>query len=149
LQCKWKGEPDFKTQPGMALTVALSSVDCSCTIRNVPRIPEHCIVYALKVEWPLLTSFTSVDDFVLSERSSGDAVAAAAAAANPAGGPAGDDDMDSEGSVKLDKDNVQHMTWLYNRAQARAARFGISGVTYNLTMQVVRLRGEGETTSTV
>jgi len=84
------------------------------------------------MEWPLLTSFTSVDEFVLSDRATADAAAAAAGAA--AG--ADDDDMQGVASVRLDKDDVQHMTWLYNRALARANQFGINGVTYNLTMQV-------------
>ena len=91
----------------------------SCTIRNVPRLPEHCIVYALKVEWPLLLSFTSPTQFELYERKDG-----------------GDDYLPS--AVSLDKDDARHMTWLYERARARAAQFGISGVTYALTMQVVK-----------
>jgi ubiquitin-activating enzyme E1 C len=102
-------------------------------IRNVPRIPEHCIVYALKIEWPLLQSFTSVDEFVLGERKEEPAAAAAGAS-----GPTAGDDEEMTGSVSLDKDNVHHMTWIYNRAAARAAKFGIKGVTYNLTMQVVK-----------
>ena len=91
----------------------------SCTIRNVPRLPEHCIVYALKVEWPLLLSFRSPSDFELYERKD-----------------AGDDFLPS--AVSLDKDDARHMTWLYERAKARAAQFGIGGVSYALTMQVVK-----------
>ena len=91
----------------------------SCTIRNVPRLPEHCIVYALKVEWPLLLSFASPTEYSLYERKD-----------------AGDEFVPS--AVSLDKDDVAHMTWLYERAKARAQRFGIGGVTYALTMQVVK-----------
>ena len=90
------------------------------------------------MEWPQLTSFTSVDEYVLAERKDEAPAAASASASAVAGGPAPDEDMDGAGSVRLDKDDVQHMTWIYNRAVARAARFGIQGVTYNLTMQVVK-----------
>jgi len=41
-------------------------------------------------------------------------------------------------SVTLDKDDINHMTWLFNRATERATQFGITGVTYHLTMQVVK-----------
>ena len=90
-----------------------------CTIRNIPRLPEHCILYALKVEWPLLQSFTSPTDYQLYERAH-----------------AGDEH--SPAAVSLDKDDAAHMTWLYDRAQRRALQFGIGGVTYALTMQVVK-----------
>jgi len=133
------GTEGFNGQARVFLPRITSCFECSlasmppqtgfavCTIRNVPRLPEHCVVYALKVEWPLLTSFTSVTDFVMSER-----------AAAGAAGAGDDDDMEGAASVRLDKDNVEHMSWLYNRALQRAERFGIKGVTYNLTMQVVK-----------
>lgn len=91
-----------------------------CTIRNVPRIPEHCIAYALKMLWPRLVSFSSAKEYVLGEKSSGD------------------DESNAELHVPLDKDNDDHMTWLYDRARDRAEQFKIGGVTYNLTMQVVK-----------
>jgi ubiquitin-activating enzyme E1 C len=90
-----------------------------CTIRNVPRIAEHAIAYALKVQWPLLESFNSCTDYKLYEKKDSS-------------------DEYQPAAVKLDKDDVQHMTWLYNRAEERAKQFGINGVTYNLTMQVVK-----------
>jgi ubiquitin-activating enzyme E1 C len=91
----------------------------SCTIRNVPRIPEHCIVYALKIQWPLLLEFQSAKQYKIYEKK------------DPS------DEFIPSG-VSLDKDDIHHMTWIYERAQERANQFGITGVTYNLTMQVVK-----------
>jgi hypothetical protein len=38
----------------------------------------------------------------------------------------------------LDTDNPEHITWLYDKARARAAHFNIPGVTYALTQGVVK-----------
>jgi len=40
--------------------------------------------------------------------------------------------------VKLDKDDINHMTWIFRRAEERAQKFGIKGVTFHLTQQVVK-----------
>jgi molybdopterin/thiamine biosynthesis adenylyltransferase len=41
-------------------------------------------------------------------------------------------------NVKLDTDDSHHMSWIFNRSQDRASRFKIEGVTYKLTMQMVK-----------
>ena len=42
------------------------------------------------------------------------------------------------GDKKLDNDNPDHIAWLYDQASTRAASFGITGVTWNLTQGVVK-----------
>jgi len=40
--------------------------------------------------------------------------------------------------VKIDGDDPEHITWLFNAAMARAKEFNIAGVTYSLTQGVVK-----------
>lgn len=40
--------------------------------------------------------------------------------------------------TKLDTDNPEHMTWIFEKASVRAKEFGIQGVTYRLTQGVVK-----------
>jgi NEDD8-activating enzyme E1 len=40
--------------------------------------------------------------------------------------------------TKLDNDNPEHITWLFETASERAREFKITGVTYSLTQGVVK-----------
>jgi ubiquitin-activating enzyme E1 C len=40
--------------------------------------------------------------------------------------------------ISLDTDDPEHIQWLYQKAEARAKEFGISGITYSKTQGVVK-----------
>lgn len=44
----------------------------------------------------------------------------------------------STSDKKMDTDDPEHISWLYNQAAARAKEFKIEGVTWSLTQGVVK-----------
>ena len=84
-----------------------------CTVAETPRKPEHCIAYVMLAVNRALASPETVSLVKGWEEAFG-------------------------AGTKLNKDNPGHMRWIFERALVRAEAFNISGVTYMLTMGVVK-----------
>jgi len=69
-----------------------------CTIAATPRIPEHCIAFAMQMEWP-------------KEKPEG---------------------------LHIDGDDPEHISWIHDRALARAKSFGIAEFDQKFTQGFVK-----------
>eukprot|EP01083_Nonionella_stella_P204942 746756_1 len=107
-----------------------------CTLAGNPRRPEHCIAWAKMILWPKLTI---IDDKNVNKYEY----------MNKENIQLGDLDKDkiqkviekipdNPKPVKLDTDDVIHMSWLFNRASEYGDKHNIKGVTFEFTMQVVK-----------
>lgn len=79
-----------------------------CTMASIPRKPEHCIAWAMQLEWPkhfrtLIASTSPLSPLPSADR-------------------------------KYDTDSPDDMQWLNARAEERAKQFGIEGVNYSNTL---------------
>jgi ubiquitin-activating enzyme E1 C len=84
-----------------------------CTIANTPRLPEHCIEWASVLEWPRVLG--GKFDVIWNHKG-----------------------LISSLDKKMDTDDPEHITWVYNVASKRANEFKIEGVTWSLTQGVVK-----------
>jgi hypothetical protein len=106
-----------------------------CTIANVPRIPEHCIIYAHQLLWPKLISFSSRTEYqmvgskVLSGESKNNQLTDEEIQADQNNDPHG---------VEFDADQVDHVLWCLDRAVERAVKFNIQQPTYSQTLGVIK-----------
>lgn len=98
-----------------------------CTIASMPRLPEHCIEYVRILQWPkdgpfggLLTYFYNFKDFMMLWK-----WLSWYKRFHPW--------LCSKLDTSLDGDNPEHIQWVFERSQERAAEFSITGVTYRLT----------------
>lgn len=120
------GSEGFKGQARVIIPGTTSCFDCTldmfppqvnfqlCTIAETPRKPEHCIAYAmLAVQKSLAEGEDSLAIRAGWEKKFGE-------------------------KTTLDKDNAEHMVFIFEQASQRAAKFKIEGVTLQLTSDVVK-----------
>uniref|UniRef100_A0A8D3CEJ6 NEDD8-activating enzyme E1 catalytic subunit n=1 Tax=Scophthalmus maximus TaxID=52904 RepID=A0A8D3CEJ6_SCOMX len=131
------GTEGFKGNARVILPGMTACIDCTlelyppqinfpmCTIASMPRLPEHCIEYARILQWPKENPFG-----VLQPRSD---LRLPPSPRRPPPHP-----PPPPADISLDGDNPDHIQWVFDRSQERAAEFSITGVTYRLTQGVVK-----------
>jgi ubiquitin-activating enzyme E1 C len=120
------GSEGFKGQARVIIPGTTSCFDCTldmfppqlnfqlCTIAETPRKPEHCIAYAmLAVQKSLAEGPDSMAIRTAWETKFGE-------------------------KATLDKDNADHMVFIFEQAMQRANKFKIEGITLQLTSGVVK-----------
>ena len=85
-----------------------------CTIATIPRQPQHCIEWAHIIAWEDERKGRMEKHIVLGFQ------------------------LTQSIDEFLDTDNPEHISWLFQKASARAKQFNITGVTYSLTQGVVK-----------
>jgi ubiquitin-activating enzyme E1 C len=90
-----------------------------CTLANTPRVPEHCIEWASVLEWPRLHPSTYLYSFAFLTRPIRLFINCI--------------------DERLDMDNPQHVSTIYEWAQVRAKEYNIQGaITYASVLGVVK-----------
>ena len=107
---------------------------CKGTVAETPRRPEHCIAWAMFAVQRTLANPAAQQIYEQYAKQFPKPIKSAAT-----GGGSGSSNASNklEGQ-KLNKDSPDHMRFIYDRALERANAFGIEGVTYMLTMGVVK-----------
>lgn len=90
----------------------------------MPRLPEHCIEYARILLWPKEKPFGGAI---------GSSDPCASLLITPLYQMKGQPSSYFPTETSLDGDNPEHIQWVFDRSQERAAEFNITGVTYRLT----------------
>lgn len=103
-----------------------------CTIASMPRLPEHCIEYARILQWPKEKPFGGMQKYSELPFKRLHLITLCYLIEKKCFFPAWSE-------TSLDGDNPEHIQWVFERSQERAAEFNITGVTYRLT--------QGETTT--
>uniref|UniRef100_A0A8C7LU24 NEDD8-activating enzyme E1 catalytic subunit n=1 Tax=Oncorhynchus mykiss TaxID=8022 RepID=A0A8C7LU24_ONCMY len=96
-----------------------------CTIASMPRLPEHCVEYVRMLLWPKEKPFGGMYPISFCWQNARkcclNECLRACFCLPPLNG------------VGLDADDPEHIQWVYQKSQERAAEFSITGVTYRLT----------------